>query len=120
MDYAMPRATDMPPLARLACSMGIGYFGFYLPTMFLSNLIQRRQESIKNAFPDALDLLLICVQSGMSVEAAFGKVSKEIARALDLGSRTVEKHRKNIMRKAGVQEVASLTRWCVQVGLMEP
>jgi tight adherence protein C len=45
--------------------------------MFLSNLIQRRQESIKNAFPDALDLLLICVQSGMSVEAAFQKVAKE-------------------------------------------
>ena len=51
---------------------------------------------------------------------AAGQVSKEIAHALDLGSRTVEKHRKNIMRKAGVQEVASLTRWCVQVGLMSP
>ena len=51
---------------------------------------------------------------------AAGKVSKEIAHTLDLGSRTIEKHRKNIMRKAGVQEVASLTRWCVQVGLMEP
>ena len=71
-------ANDMPPIARLASSMGIGYIGFYLPTLFLSNLIARRQESIKNAFPDALDLLLICVQSGMSVEAAFGKVSKEV------------------------------------------
>jgi tight adherence protein C len=74
-------ASDMPPIGRLACSMAIGYFGFYLPTLFLSNLIQRRQESIKNAFPDALDLLLICVQSGMSVEAAFGKVAKEIGSA---------------------------------------
>ena len=73
--------TDMPPIARLASSMGIGYIGFYLPTLFLSNLIQRRQESIKNAFPDALDLLLICVQSGMSVEAAFGKVAKEVGSA---------------------------------------
>ena len=69
---------DLPPLAKIAASMGIGYVGFYLPTMFLSNLIQRRQESIKNAFPDALDLLLICVQSGMSVEAAFSKVAKEV------------------------------------------
>jgi tight adherence protein C len=71
-------ATEMPPIGRLAASMGIGYVGFYLPTLFLSNLISRRQESIRNAFPDALDLLLICVQSGMSVEAAFGKVSKEV------------------------------------------
>ena len=53
--------------------------------MFVENLIQRRQTSIKNAFPDALDMLLICVQSGMSIEAAFGKVSKEIgAQSLEL------------------------------------
>src|SRR5262249_55755075 len=42
------------------------------------NLVQRRQTSIKQAFPDALDMLLICVQSGMSAEAAFGKVADEI------------------------------------------
>ena len=53
--------------------------------MFVENLVQRRQTSIKNAFPDALDMLLICVQSGMSVEAAFGKVSSEIgAQSLEL------------------------------------
>jgi tight adherence protein C len=59
-------------------SLGAGFIGFYLPNMFLRNLIQRRQQSIKSAFPDALDMLLICVQAGMSIEAAFGKVSKEI------------------------------------------
>ena len=47
--------------------------------MFLENLVQKRQQSIKQSFPDALDMLLICVQSGMSIEAAFGKVSKEVA-----------------------------------------
>ena len=71
------RTHELPPIARLAASMGLGYLGFYLPSVFVSNLIQKRQESIKNAFPDALDLLLICVQSGMSVEAAFAKVGKE-------------------------------------------
>jgi tight adherence protein C len=73
------RSHNMPPIFRLATAMGVGYIGFYLPSIFLSNLIQRRQESIRNAFPDALDLLLICVQSGMSIEAAFAKVSKEAA-----------------------------------------
>jgi tight adherence protein C len=41
--------------------------------------VQRRQASINQAFPDALDMLLICVQAGMSIEAAFGKVAKEVA-----------------------------------------
>jgi len=67
-----------PPLVKLMMSFGAGFLGFYLPSMFLSNLIQRRQQALKDAFPDALDMLLICVQSGMSIELAFGKVSKEI------------------------------------------
>jgi tight adherence protein C len=49
--------------------------------MFIENLVQRRQSSIKEAFPDCLDMLLICVQSGMSIEAAFGKVSGEVGEA---------------------------------------
>jgi len=63
-----------------------GVVGFYLPNVFIENLAQKRQKSIKSAFPDALDMLLICVQSGMSVEAAFGKVAKEITtQSLELG-----------------------------------
>ncbi len=46
--------------------------------LFLRNAITKRQLSIKRAFPDALDLLLICVESGMSIEMAFRKVSVEI------------------------------------------
>ncbi|HXF55083.1 MAG TPA: type II secretion system F family protein [Hyphomicrobiaceae bacterium] len=67
-----------PPLLKVMMAVGAGFLGFYLPNMFLQNLIQRRQQSISSAFPDALDMLLICVQAGMSIEAAFGKVSKEI------------------------------------------
>jgi tight adherence protein C len=54
------------------------YFGIKLPALFLKNKITKRQTSIKRAFPDALDLLLICVESGMSIEAGFKKVSAEI------------------------------------------
>ena len=54
------------------------YLGMQIPWLFLKNKIQKRQLSIRRAFPDALDLLLICVESGMSIEAAFQKVSKEI------------------------------------------
>lgn len=55
-----------------------GFLGFYVPNMFISNRVQKRQMAIKQAWPDALDMLLICVQSGMSVEAGFAKVGKEI------------------------------------------
>jgi len=69
---------DYPILVKFGLAIGAGYIGFYLPNMFVQNLVQRRQTSIKQAFPDALDMLLICVQSGMSVEAAFAKVSGEV------------------------------------------
>ena len=49
-----------------------------VPELFLSNIISKRQLSIKRAFPDSLDLLLICVESGMSIEHSFRKVSGEI------------------------------------------
>jgi tight adherence protein C len=71
--------TGYPPLVNLLIALGVGFLGFYLPNMFISNRVQKRQQSIQQAFPDALDMLLICVQSGMSVEAAFGKVGQEIA-----------------------------------------
>lgn len=68
-----------PPIVKISIALGVGFGGYYLPNMMLENMIQRRQISIKQAFPDALDMLLICVQAGMSVEAAFGKVAKEIS-----------------------------------------
>jgi tight adherence protein C len=67
-----------PPLIKIGIGIGAAYFGMLSPNLFLRNIIQRRQLSIKRAFPDALDLLLICVESGMSIEAAFRKVSEEI------------------------------------------
>jgi tight adherence protein C len=53
------------------------------PMLFLKNAITKRQKSIKRAFPDALDLLLICVESGMSIEAAFRRVSAGDRLAVD-------------------------------------
>jgi tight adherence protein C len=67
-----------PPMAKFGMAVGAGYLGFYLPNMFIQNLVQRRQQAISQSFPDALDMLLICVQAGMSIEAAFGKVAKEV------------------------------------------
>src|SRR5437764_4487845 len=69
---------DQPTSVKIGMCLAATYLGMYLPMLFVKNQISRRQLSIKRAFPDALDLLLICVESGMSVEAAFRKVSGEI------------------------------------------
>ena len=63
---------------KLGICVGAAYLGLQAPMLFLKNAISKRQLSIKRAFPDALDLLLICIESGMSVEVAFRKVATEI------------------------------------------
>lgn len=55
--------------------------GFYGPTLYLNNIASKRRESIVRAFPDCLDLMLICVESGMSIEVAIQKVGAEISGA---------------------------------------
>jgi tight adherence protein C len=69
---------DQPATIKLGICIGAAYVGMQLPLVLLKNKITRRQLSIKRAFPDTLDLLLICVESGMSIEAAFRKVSNEV------------------------------------------
>jgi tight adherence protein C len=80
---------------KLLAVIGATLFGYYLPDIFVSNIIQRRQASIMRAFPDALDLLLICVESGMSIEAALNRVAMEVGTqsaelAEELGLTTAE------------------------------
>jgi tight adherence protein C len=70
--------TDHPAIVKLLFAFAAAFLGYYLPNVFVKNLAGKRQQAIQQSFPDALDMLLICVQSGMSVEASFQKVSKEI------------------------------------------
>jgi tight adherence protein C len=67
-----------PVLVKIGLCIAAAYSGMHLPLVILKNKIQRRQLSIRRAFPDSLDLLLICVESGMSIETAFKKVSDEV------------------------------------------
>jgi tight adherence protein C len=66
-----------PPLRLVVTAFGV-LFGNYLPLLIVKNLVARRQESIRRAWPDALDLLLICVESGMAIEPAMQRVAREI------------------------------------------
>jgi tight adherence protein C len=65
-------------IMKIGTAVAAALVGYYLPDVFVSNVISRRQTSIMRAFPDALDLMLICVESGMSIEPAFSRVAAEI------------------------------------------
>jgi tight adherence protein C len=73
------------PVQKLCACVAALAFGYYAPNVYITNIAQKRRESIVAAFPDALDLLLICVESGMSVEAAIQKVGSEVgAQSMEL------------------------------------
>jgi tight adherence protein C len=76
--FVIAKNMSLAPAIKMLIVVGCGFLGYYLPNVFVQNLMQKRQQSIGETFPDALDMLLICVQSGMSIEQAFGKVAREI------------------------------------------
>ena len=69
---------ERPLYLNLVYAIGAGLLGVYLPNLMLKNTTSKRQASIKKAWPDCLDLLLLCVEAGMSMEHAFKRVAKEI------------------------------------------
>jgi tight adherence protein C len=109
--------------------LGAAYLGMQAPMIYLNRSIKARQLSIKRAFPDGLDLLLICVESGMSVEMAFRKVATEIgsqsiALAEELTLTTAElsylSDRRvaydNLQKRTGLDSVKSV---CIALGQSE-
>lgn len=69
---------DMPLTKALGILILALYCGIKAPEIYLKNTTIKRQDSMRRALPDALDLLLICIESGMSIEHAFRRVSMEI------------------------------------------
>ena len=103
------------------------YLGIKLPEIFLKNQTSKRQLSMKRALPDAMDLLLICVESGVSIEQAFRKVSVEIGAqsvplAEELTLATAElsylqerrQAYENLATRTGLESVKSITTALVQ------
>jgi tight adherence protein C len=77
-EFVIAGAMHLSTTSRWCAVVAAFVIGFYAPNIFISNTASKRKASIVLAFPDALDLLLICVESGMSIEAALQKVSLEI------------------------------------------
>ena len=77
--FVLENLMDKPFTVRMLACIVAAYIGFYTPNLFVSNQSKKRQASIRLAWPDALDLMLICVESGVSIEAAMKRVAEEIA-----------------------------------------
>ncbi|HET6158066.1 MAG TPA: type II secretion system F family protein [Dongiaceae bacterium] len=77
--YAWLMFPEKPLAMRLAGVLVAGGLGYLLPQLLLSSAITKRQKLLQRGFPDALDLIVICVESGMSIEAAFNKVTDQMA-----------------------------------------
>ncbi|WP_158810696.1 type II secretion system F family protein [Beijerinckia sp. L45] len=118
---------DWPITAKFGSVIFAAYAGLKAPELYISNTIAKRQKSVARAFPDAMDLMLICVESGMSIEHAFRKVSQEIGvqsipLAEELTLTTAElsylPDRKtayeNLAMRTGVQSIKSIVTVLVQ------
>ncbi|AMS44395.1 type II secretion system F family protein [Aminobacter sp. NyZ550] len=118
---------DKPFLMKVFICIVLAYAGFYAPVLYVNNRATKRKQSIQAAWPDALDLLLICVESGMSVESALRKVADEIgAQSVDLAEEFVltnaelsyltERRQayENLAGRTGLDSVKSITQALIQ------
>ncbi|MBZ8133782.1 type II secretion system F family protein [Afifella sp. IM 167] len=118
---------DQPAMIKILIVVVAAYAGYYLPGLYVKNRTTKRQTAIRRAWPDALDLLLICVESGMGIESAFRKVSEEIGHqsvelAEELSLTTAElsylqdrrKAYENLGKRTGVEGVRSVVTSLIQ------
>ena len=121
-----------PSLLRLYFELMIAaVFGLYAPSLFIKAKADRRQQALINAFPDALDLMLVCVEAGLGLEAAFARVGQEMTRshpllAEQLGAVVLElragRSREDALRRmadrAGADEIRAFSTLLIQSTLL--
>jgi tight adherence protein C len=71
------KVTDLSPMMRLAATMGSTVFGAFLPDILLKNAIDKRADKIRKGLPDALDLMVICAEAGLSLDSLLKRVAEE-------------------------------------------
>jgi tight adherence protein C len=107
--------------------LGAAFAGLYLPNFVISNRAGERRKEIINGFPDTLDLMLVCIEAGLGVDATFNRVGSEITKshpllaslfasvALELrAGRSREQALKTLARKSGVPEIAAFSTLIIQ------
>jgi len=101
----------------LVILLGTAALGYYLPAVILDWRVRKRQAALLRPFPDALDLLVCCVEAGLGVDAAFRRVAEEMETAAPELSQ--ELHTVNHEVSAGMPRAESLKRLDVRTGINE-
>ena len=78
--YVFDLVADWSPLKKYMLTAGALVGGYKAPDVYLTNRIKKRSDAIRKGLPDALDLLVICAEAGLTVDAAFGRVAKELGK----------------------------------------
>ncbi len=120
-------AGSMPPSELAIVGVVAAVIGFYLPSLWVSNRIGARQDEARQGFPDALDMLLVCVEAGLSLAAALSRVGQEIGQARPLlgeqfrlvalemqAGKSREQALRNLAERIGINEVRSLVTLLLQ------
>lgn len=79
--YGTREFADWSPIKAYGLVAGTLILAYKAPDLYLKNRIQKRSHAIRKGLPDALDLLVICAEAGLTVDAAFGRVARELSRA---------------------------------------
>jgi tight adherence protein C len=72
------RFTNMAPILKIVVPLGGGVLGYFLPVLGLDMLITARQDRLRYALPDALDLMVVCVEAGLGIDQAIQYVGREM------------------------------------------
>jgi tight adherence protein C len=119
--------TEVSPFKLYLIGVALAVFGLYAPNLFISAKADRRREAIVNGFPDSLDLMLVCVEAGLGMEAAFDRVGREMLHShplvaqmlsvvtleLRAGS-TREEALRNMANRTQVTEIRSFSTLLIQ------
>jgi tight adherence protein C len=99
--------SDLFKFTNFLITIGITIFGFIMPNMLIDSKIARRQESVRKALPDALDLLTICVEAGLGFDAAMRKVADKWDNELSIAfSRALQEIQLGKLRREALRDMA--------------
>jgi tight adherence protein C len=113
----MPLTMDVGYLATLFAVTASGGMGFLLPSMWLDRRIRARTQAIRLAFPDALDMMLVCVEAGLGIDAALHHTTTEIRRAHRVIAQEMEVM--TVELRAGKQRAEVLKAFAKRTGVEE-
>jgi len=99
----------------IAASVAALVVGLILPSFILDKLIATRQRALRNAFPDALDMLVVCVEAGLGLQAALLRVADEIQVSHPVLAD--ELHQVNNETRVGVDRIQALRNMAIRTGL---